>query len=57
MTSEQLSDQIEELCSCHVHAWVSSYPRTEATTIQLDGDFTPEDLLGIVELLKKEGLL
>lgn len=56
MTSEQLSDQIEELCSCHVYAWVSSYPNKE-TTIQLDGDFTPEDLLGIVELLKKEGLL
>tara|TARA_R110002012_G_scaffold162165_1_gene324445 strand:- start:475 stop:645 length:171 start_codon:yes stop_codon:yes gene_type:complete len=56
MTSEQLSDQIEELCSCHVHAWVSRINWGD-TNIQLDGDFTPEDLLGIVELLKKEGLL
>lgn len=56
MTPEQIANQIIELCSYHVDVDVNDN-RGSGTTITMEGDFTPKDLLGIVELLKNEGLL
>lgn len=54
MNEEQLSAQIVEACSHHIDAWVN-YNRGQYTTISLDGDFTVDDLIKIVELMKENG--
>ena len=54
MNPEQLSDEIEGVCSHYIDASVY-HNRGQGITISLDGEFTPEDLVKIVKLLEEEG--
>lgn len=48
MEEVQLSDRIEDLCQDDIYVWYN------AGVVSLDGNFTPQELLNIVELLQVE---
>lgn len=54
MNTKQLSDEIENVCSHYISSIVFGN-RGQGITISLHGEFTPEDLVKIVELLEEEG--